>query len=93
MLETDLQCEPTDFPQYLLYSSCHPVHGKGAYHSASRLELSGFVQTNPHEACGRPSAWYSTPEPGKKVSHGRDPPQLVAPHALRGVVGAQELCR
>ena len=29
----------------------------------------------------------------KKESDGRDPPQGVAPHAHRGVVGASELCR
>ena len=40
-----------------------------------------------------PSAWSSTSDLDKKESDGRDPPQGVAPHVHRGVVGAPELCR
>ena len=41
-----------------------------------------------HEACGRPSAWSSHSDLDEKESDERDPPQGVAPHAHRGVVGA-----
>ena len=37
-----------------------------------------------------PSAWSSLSDLDKKESDGRDPPQGVAPHAHRGVVGAHD---
>ena len=42
---------------------------------------------------GAPSTWTSPSDLDKKESDGRHPPQGVAPHAHRGVVGAPELCR
>ena len=38
-----------------------------------------------------PSAWSSPSDLDKKESDGRDPPQGVAPHAHRDVVGAHEV--
>ena len=40
---------------------------------------------------GAPSAWSSPSDLDKKESDGRDPPQGVAPHAHRGVVGAPDI--
>ena len=39
---------------------------------------------------GAPSAWTSPSDLDRKESDGRDPPQGVAPHAHRGVVGAPD---
>ena len=39
---------------------------------------------------GAPSAWTSPYDLDRKESDGRDPPQGVAPHAHRGVVGAHD---
>ena len=36
-----------------------------------------------------PSVWSRPSDLDKKESDGRDPPQRVAPHAHRGVVGAR----
>ena len=41
-------------------------------------------------ANGGISAWFSPSDRDKKESDGRDPPQGVAPHAHRGVVGAAD---
>ena len=42
---------------------------------------------------GALSVWSSSSDLDKKESDGRDPPQGIAPHAHRGIVGAHELCR
>ena len=39
-----------------------------------------------------PSAWSNPSDLDEEESDGRHPPQGVAPHAHRGVVGAHELC-
>ena len=38
-------------------------------------------------------AWSSNLDIDKKASSGWDPPEGVAPHAHRGIVGAHKLCR
>ena len=38
-----------------------------------------------------PLAWSSSSDLDKKEPDGQDPPEGVAPHAHRGVVGAHEL--
>ena len=40
---------------------------------------------------GAPSAWSSPSDIGKKASDGQNPPQGVAPHTCRGVVGADDM--